>query len=561
MSQQNLEQNAAQLMVRCLENEQVEYIFGIPGEENLNMMDALLDSPITFVTTRHEQGAAFMADVYGRLTGKAGVCLSTLGPGATNLVTGVADANMDKAPVVAIAGQASTNRMHKESHQVIDLITMFRPITKYSAQILSADTTPEVVRKAFKLAQSEKPGACFIDFPENIAKMHTQRSPLTISEPLRSGAHPEVRDQALALIKQAKNPLILAGNGIARGKAEGFLQAFAEHFHIPVVNTFMAKGVISFRHLLAIGTAGLQSGDYHNCGFDIADVIICIGFDMAEYHPHAWHPSRDRTIIHIDTQPAEVDDAYLPTVEILGDIGRNLELMVQTHQQTRPTDTSIKQSSRDLAPYRALRHALIEEMKFHASSTAFPLKPQKIIWDLRTAMQLPDIAICDVGAHKMWMARMFRCELPNTCIISNGLASMGIALPGAVAAKLAHPDRSAVAVTGDAGFLMNVQELETAVRLNLALVVLIWNDSGYGLIRWKQEREFGRSAYVEFNNPDFVKLAESFGAVGVRIEQADQLLPALRTALSRQCVTVIDCPVDYSENSQLVSRLGQMLAG
>lgn len=560
MNHDNAHQNAAQLMVRCLENEQVDYIFGIPGEENLNMMDALLDSSITFVTTRHEQGAAFMADVYGRLTGRAGVCLSTLGPGATNLVTGVADANMDKAPVVAIAGQASTNRMHKESHQVIDLVTMFRPITKYSAQILSADTTPEVVRKAFKLAQSEKPGACFIDFPENIAKMPTQAHPLAISEPLRSGAHPEVRDQALALIQQAKNPLILVGNGVIRGHAEGFLQAFAEQFHIPVVNTFMAKGVIPFRHTLAIGTAGLQSGDYHNCGFDIADVIVCIGFDMAEYHPHAWHVSRDRTIIHIDTQPAEVDDAYLPTVEILGDIGRNLELMIHTVRQ-HATQTQVSTPHRDLAPYRALRNALIEEMKFHANSTAFPLKPQKIIWDLRTAMAMQDIAICDVGAHKMWMARMFRCEQPNTCIISNGLASMGIALPGAVSAKLARPDRATVAVTGDAGFLMNLQELETAVRLNLSLVVLIWNDSGYGLIRWKQEREFGRSAYIDFNNPDFVKLAESFGAVGVRIEQVDQLLPALTTALHHSGVTVIDCPVDYSENSQLVSRLGQMLGG
>lgn len=551
-------QNAAQLMVHCLENEQVEYVFGIPGEENLNMMDALLDSPITFVTTRHEQGAAFMADVYGRLTGRAGVCLSTLGPGATNLVTGVADANMDKSPVVAIAGQASTNRMHKESHQVLDLVTMFRPITKYSAQILSPDTTPEVVRKAFKLAQSEKPGACFIDFPENIAKLPTQSAPLRISEPLRSGAHPEVRDQALSLMMQAKSPLILAGNGVIRGKAEGFLQAFAEAFQIPVVNTFMAKGVIPFRHVLAIGTAGLQSGDYHNCGFDIADVIVCIGFDMAEYHPHAWHVSRDRTIIHIDSQPAEVDDAYLPTVELLGDIGRNLELMVSTQRQQAERTPPI---TRDFTPYHTLRHALIDEMKAHANSTAFPLKPQKIIWDLRTAMALPDIAICDVGAHKMWMARMFRCEVPNTCIISNGLASMGIALPGIIAAKLARPECSAVAVTGDAGFLMNVQELETAVRLNLPLVVLIWNDSGYGLIRWKQEREFGRSAYIDFNNPDFVKLAESFGAVGVRIEQADQLLPVLKTALASPKVTLIDCPVDYSENSQLVARLGNMLGG
>lgn len=552
-----MSQNAAQLMVRCLEAEQVEYVFGIPGEENLDLMDALLDSPIQFISTRHEQGAAFMADVYGRLTGKAGVCMSTLGPGATNLITGVADANMDRAPVVAIAGQAATSRLHKESHQVVDLVSMFRPISKYATQILTAETTPEVIRKAFKQAQSEKPGACFIDFPENIAATETQAQPLPISEPLRSGAHPEVREQTIQMIKQAKFPLILAGNGVVRARAEQQLQHFAECFHIPVVNTFMAKGAISFRHELAIGTAGLQSGDYQNCGFELADVIICVGFDMAEYHPRVWHASRDRIIIHIDSQPAEVDDAYLPAVEVLGDICRNLEFITETMSQTHQQPAFV--AKRNLAPYRSLRHALIHEMKQHAKSTDWPLKPQKIIWDLRTSMCIEDIAICDVGAHKMWMARMFRSDLPNTCIISNGFASMGIALPGALAAKLAYPQKSVVAVTGDAGFLMNVQELETAVRLNLSLVVLIWNDSGYGLIRWKQEREFGRSAFVEFNNPDFVKLAESFGATGVRIEQAEQLQPTLTAALRRPGVTVIDCPVDYSENDKLVARLGSVL--
>lgn len=547
-------QTAAQLMVRCLEQEQVKYIFGIPGEENLHLMNALPESSIQFITTRHEQGAAFMADVYGRLTGKAGVCLSTLGPGATNLVTGVADANMDKAPIIAIAGQAGTNRMHKESHQVVDLVQMFRPITKYATQILEPETTPEVIRKAFKVAQSEKPGACFIDFPENIAKMATKSQPLPVSEPLRSGAHPDVREIALKTIEQAKNPLILAGNGVIRARAEAHLQNFAQRLQIPVVNTFMAKGVMPFKHPLTIGTAGLQAGDYHNCGFDVADVIICIGFDMAEYHPRAWHPTRDRIIIHIDTQPAEVDDAYLPTFELLGDIHRNLELLSHC-----ANDSQCDIPQRDLTPYRHLRQSLIEEMNQHGQSTAWPLKPQKIIWDLRTAMQLSDIAICDVGAHKMWMARMFRCEVPNTCIISNGFASMGIALPGAIAAKLAFPEQAAVAVTGDAGFLMNVQEIETAVRLGISMVVLIWNDSGYGLIRWKQEREFGRSCYVDFQNPDFVKLAESFGAVGVRIEQTEQLLPTLKQALSYQGVTIIDCPVDYSENSQLIARLGQVL--
>lgn len=539
---------AAELFVRCLEHEGVEYIFGIPGEENLALMDALHDSSIRFITVRHEQGAGFMADVYGRLTGRAGVCLSTLGPGATNLITAVADANMDHAPLVAIAGQAGTNRLHKESHQVLDLESIFQHITKYSSRLLTPRIIPEVVRKAFKLAQMERTGAAFIEFPENIASMDVDDVPLRVSRPLPPEPAEESILRAARIISEAERPLILAGNGVIRAGACEQLRDFADRLNIPVANTFMAKGVIPFSHPLALGTAGLQSRDYVNVGFDHADVVICIGYDLVEYHPHLWHPTRDRKIVHIASTPAEVDASYEVAAGVVGDI---------RHALTRVAAVATPHPGYQLRP---LREALIEDMKRHGRDECCPLKPQKIIWDLRTAMKLEDIVVCDVGAHKMWMARMFRCEYPNTCLISNGFASMGIAVPGAIAARLACPDRAVVAVTGDAGFLMNSQEIETAMRLGLAFVILIWNDNGYGLIEWKQMQGYGRSSNVRFTNPDFVKYAESFGAKGYRIERAEDLLPVLRRALADNTVSIIDCPVDYSENLNLTAKLGEMVA-
>ena len=537
----------AELFIRCLENEGVEYIFGIPGEENLALMDALLDSPIRFVTTRHEQGAAFMADVYGRVTWRAGVCLSTLGPGATNLITGVADANMDHAPLVAIAGQADTNRLHKESHQVLDLQNIFAPISKYSSRVLTPNVVPEVIRKAFKLAQTEKTGACFIEFPENLAEMEIDSKPLRAQQPTM----PEPADDRVAaaaeLISQARHPIILAGNGVIRAKAWSQLADCATQLNIPVANTFMAKGVIPFKHPMALGSVGLQAHDYVNTGFDKADVILCVGYDLVEYHPRLWHPTCDRKIIHIDTAPAEVDTSYMVEVGVVGDIGHSL---TQIGQRAKP------QQGHKLRPLRA---ALIEDMDRHQNDVDFPLKPQKIIWDLRTAMDLEDIVVCDVGAHKLWMARMFRCEHPNTCIISNGFASMGIAVPGAIAARLAYPQRRVMAVTGDAGFMMNSQEIETAIRLNIPLTVLIWNDGAYGLIEWKQMVTYGRTSHVRFNNPDFVKYADSFGAQGYRVNHASELMPILKEALSNDKVNIIDCPVDYTENIKLTAKLGEAI--
>jgi acetolactate synthase-1/2/3 large subunit len=537
---------AAELLVKCLENEKVEYIFGIPGEENIDVMDALLDSTITFVTTHHEQGAAFMADVYGRLTGRAGVCMATLGPGATNLITGVADANMDRAPVVAIAGQGATTRLHKESHQILDLVSMFEPITKYSTQVLDPAIVPEIVRKAFKVAQTEKPGAAFIDFPENIAEMAVDKLPITVQTAYTSEAPARKVIEAAQLISEAKAPVILAGNGVIRQGAADALVGFAAALRIPVANTFMAKGVMPFTDALSLGTIGLKARDLPWFAFEKADVVICIGYDMVEYHPDMWNPGADRTIIHIDALPAEVDEHYIVAVGVLGDIASSLRTLAR-HATPQATP-----------PFGAVRKAVEADRAQYADDTGFPVKPQKIVWDLREVLGPDDIAISDVGAHKMWMSRMYRAERPNTCIISNGFAAMGIAVPGAIAAKLAFPNRKVVAVTGDAGFMMNSQEIETALRMKTPFVVLIWNDAEYGLITWHQLRHFGRSSHVEFKNPDFVKYAESFGAKGYRVQRAQDLRPTLEQAIADDTVVIIDCPVDYAENMKLTARLKDM---
>jgi len=538
----------AELFLRCLENEGIERIYGIPGEENVDLMDALLDSRVRFVTTRHEQGAAFMADVYGRLTGKAGVCLATLGPGATNLVTGVADANMDRAPVVAIAGQGATTRLHKESHQILDLVNLFRPISKYSTQIRAAEVIPEVVRKAFKVAEAEKPGASFIDFPENLAGADTAaKQPLRVQR----AAPPEPPEakvrQAAALLSEARFPLIMAGNGVIRAGAAAALQHCAETLNVPVATTFMAKGVLPFSHPLCLGSVGLQANDYISCGFDRADVILCVGYDIVEYHPHLWHRHADARVIHVDSMPAEVDEHYIVEVGVIGDIGSSLNAIAATA------------TPRQDAAGAGLREVVVAEMQAHAEDRGFPLKPQKILHDLRTVLADEDIVISDVGAHKMWIARMYQAERPNTCIISNGFASMGIAVPGAIAARHAFPRHRVVAVTGDAGFMMNSQELETALRHRLAMVVLIWTDAQYGLIKWHQLRRFNRPSNIDFDNPDFVKYAHSFGAKGYRVGAADELLPVLRQALDDDTVVVIDCPVDYRENMKLTEKLGELV--
>ena len=537
---------ASELLVKCLENEGVEYIFGLPGEENIDVLDALIDSPIQFVTTKHEQGAAFIADVYGRLTGRAGVCLSTLGPGATNLVTGVADANMDRAPLVAIAGQGATTRLHKESHQILDLVNLFEPITKYSTQIREPEITAEIVRKAFKTAENEKPGCSFIDFPENIAAMQVPEGmkPLKkqfATEPVAPRGKCTVAAQ---YIRKAKAPVIMVGNAVIRSKASKAVVDFAEKLNIPVATTFMAKGVMPSSHALSLGAIGLKGKDYVSFGFEAADLIICIGVDMVEYHPELWNPNMDKKILHIDLRPAEVDEHYILECGILGDMNDSLERIGMKIKEPKP-DSKI--------------HKLIPIIKAewaeHKDDTSFPIKPQKILWDLRQVLDPEDIVISDVGAHKMWIGRMYQAETPNSCIISNGFASMGIALPGAIAAKVAYPGSRVVAVCGDGGFMMNNQEIDTALRMGLDFVVLIFNDSKYGLIEWHQLRHFDRATAIDFVNPDFVMLAESFGAKGYRVNSAEEFIPTLEAALNDGTVSIIDCPVDYAENMKLTSKL------
>jgi acetolactate synthase I/II/III large subunit len=540
--------NTAELLIRCLENEGVQYIFGLPGEENLHILEALKNSKIQFITTRHEQGAAFMADVYGRLTGKAGVCLSTLGPGATNLMTGVADANLDRAPLIAITGQVGTDRMHIESHQYLDLVAMFGPVTKWSQQVVKPAITPELIRRAFKIAQTEPPGAVHIDLPEDVAAMPVEGIPLHTDGHEHTCASPHSIRQAAEAIAQAQNPMILVGNGAIRANASAALTEFATALNIPVVNTFMGKGVIPYLHDLSLWTVGLQQRDYISCGFDRADLVIAVGYDLIEYSPKKWNPDAQIQIVHVNLTPAEIDRSYIPVTEVIGDISAGLGAILELVDcHDRP------------APYAlTLRDEIRADYTKYANDTGFPLKPQKIIYDLRQVLNGEDIAISDVGAHKMWMARHYHCEQPNTCIISNGFAAMGIAIPGAIAAKLVHPDRQVVAVTGDGGFLMNMQELETAKRIGTPFVTLIFNDGGYGLIEWKQMNQFKSSSYIKFANPDFVKLAESFGLKGYRVESSESLLPILRLALAQDVPTIIDCPVDYRENLEFTKQSGAL---
>ena len=540
--------NTAELLIQCLENEGVEYIFGLPGEENLHVLEALKNSSIQFITTRHEQGAAFMADVYGRLTGKAGVCLSTLGPGATNLMTGVADANLDGAPLVAITGQVGTDRMHIESHQYLDLVSMFAPVTKWNKQIVRPGITPEVVRKAFKTAEQEKPGAVHIDLPENIAAMEVEGKPLKIDNREKICASYASINSASIAIAKAKNPLILAGNGAIRANAADALTEFATRLNIPVANSFMGKGAIPYLHPLALWTVGLQQRDFITCGFEKSDLVIAVGYDLIEYSPKRWNPEGNIPIVHIATTPAEIDSSYIPTVEVLGDISDSLdEILIRCDRMGKAESFGI-----------SLRPQIKADYEKYADDSGFPLKPQKIIYDLRQVMDSQDIVISDVGAHKMWMARNYHCEAPNTCIISNGFAAMGIAIPGAISAKLVHPNKKVVAVTGDGGFMMNCQELETALRAKTSFVTLIFNDSAYGLIGWKQISQFGSTSFVDFKNPDFVKLAESMGLKGYRIHSADELTPTLKEALAQEVPSVIDCPVDYSENIRFSRQAGDL---
>ena len=545
---------ASDLFVKCLEAEGVTRIFGVPGEENADLMLSLdASEQIRFVLCRHEQGAAFMAEVHGRLTGEPGVCLGTLGPGATNLITGVADANMDRAPLIVLTGQADSRRLHKESHQAMDVVSMFKPVTKWAHSLLHPDNIPEVVRKAFKLATTEKPGACHIELAEDIAALEAAAEPLVPERVRRPVPADKIVDEAFEAIRSAKRPIILAGNGTIRKRASRQLRRLVEQTGIGVVSTFMAKGCIDVDDEACLYTVGLQAKDHVIRALDAADVVICLGYDMVEYHPRLWNYGRKRRLIHVDFLPAEIDESYRVDIEVVGDLAHTLWMLNERIAAHEPLDF-------DLAQQRAVRAAMRAEIEeYRDDATVGLIRPQKVLWDVRQALRPDDVLLSDVGAHKMWIARYFGCHEPNTCLIPNGFCSMGFALPGAIAASLIDPGRSVLAICGDAGFLMNVQEMETAKRLNANLTVMVWVDGAYGLIEWKQQNQFGRHTDLRFGNPDFLKLAEAFGWRGYRVEKSVELAGVLAEALTvAGPPSLIAVPIDYRENALLTKRLGDI---
>jgi len=544
---------ASDLFVRCLEEEGVQYIFGVPGEENADFMISLEQSTkIHFVLTRHEQGAAFMAEAYGRLTGNPAGCLGTLGPGATNLITGVADADMDHAPMLVLTGQGSTRRLHKESHQVMDVVGMFEPVTKWAASVRHPENIPEMVRKAVRVARTEKPGAVLIELPEDLAKLQTDGKPLPVTRFRRAVADDKIVDRAFDLLRTAKRPVIIAGNGCIRRRASKQLRLLCEKTGIGVVSTFMAKGCVDMDAEYCLFTVGLGTRDRMNLVIDDADLVITLGLDMVEYHPRLWNPAGDKLVIHADFLPAEIDDCYMPRVELVGDLAHSLWMLNQR------VDAHAALSF-DLGRQRETRREMWNDITEYADDdTDGLIRPQKALWDVRQVMGPSDVLLSDVGAHKMWIARLYACHEPNTCLIPNGFCSMGGALPGAIAASLVYPERRILAIAGDGGFLMNVQEMETAKRLNSRIVVMVWEDGGYGLIQWKQSNEFGRHTNLAFGNPDWLQLASAFGWHGQICKRSRDLRGTLEAAFAQVGPSLVVIPIDYRENQLLTKKLGEI---
>ena len=540
----------AELIVECLENEGVTHVFGIPGEENIRFTEAVSRSSIEYVLTRHEQGASFMAEVYGRLTGRAGVCSATLGPGAINLLLGVADATTNSTPVIALSAQVGMGRSYKESHQSVDLVSMFAPATKWSALVATPAAVPEMIRKAFKLAQTERPGAVYLAVPEDVeeAAAPADSKPLPVNMPRPDDPSALQLERAVEILSSARNPILLAGHGAARGGAAEAVRRFAESLHIPVATTFHGKGVMPDDHPLALGAVGFMRHDYVNFGFDQADVIVAAGYELQEFDPVRINPNGDTKIIHIHRFPAEVDAHYDVAVGLQADIGGTLDALATRVTRSHPSSPG----------HERIRELLAGELDGGRADDRFPLAPARIVADTRAALKSDDIVLVDTGALKMWMARLYPTYEPNTCLISNGLSTMAWTVPGAIAAKIARPSAKVLVATGDGAFLMNSQEIETALRVGTPMVILIWDDNAYGLISWKMDLEIGHNVETHFKNPDFVAYAESFGAKGYRISSAEELLPTLRTALADDTVSVIACPVDYSANSALIASLGEL---
>ena len=534
---------ASDLMVRALENEGVEYIFGVPGEENLDFLESLRESSIRLILTRHEQAAGFMAATYGRLTGKAGVCLATLGPGATNFVTAAAYAQLGAMPMMMITGQKPIKRSKQGRFQIVDVVAMMKPITKFAKQIVNGQTIPSIVREAFRLAEEERPGAVHLELPEDIAAEEVENGPLFAPASPRCPVPSEKAiDEAVAMIRAAKHPLLLVGAGANRKRIITALEAFIEATGIPYFNTQMGKGVIGGYHSHYIGTAALSEGDYLHCAIDKADLVINAGHDVVEKPPFFMEHG-GKKVIHVNFSPAAVDDVYFPQLELIGNVAYSFQRLAQDLGTT---------SRHDFSYFMRVRDEVLAHIAEGADDQRFPLIPQRIVADVRSVMPPDGIIALDNGMYKIWFARNYLTKQPNTVLLDNALATMGAGLPSAMMAALMYPGRRVMAVCGDGGFMMNSQELETAVRLDLDLVVLILRDDAYGMIRWKQAVDGLPDWGLEFGNPDFVKYAESYGANGHRVEATEEFTSVLEGSFKAGGVHVVEVPVDYSENKRVL---------
>lgn len=534
---------ASDLFVQALENEGVEYIFGIPGEENLDLLNSLKDSPIRLILTRHEQGAGFMAATYGRLTGKPGVCLSTLGPGATNLVTPAAYAQLGAMPMLMITGQKPIKKSKQGRFQILDVVDMMRPITKYTKQVVSANNIPSIIREAFRLASEERPGAAHIELPEDVAAESANEPLFSVPAVRRPAPDPKAIKEAINMIEASKMPLILIGAGANRKRTGNALLKLIEKTGIYFFDTQMGKGVVDNRHDQHIGTAALSSNDYLHYAIDKADLIINVGHDVIEKPPFFMEHG-GKKVIHINFFSAEVDQVYFPDLDVLGDIAASVwEIM----------EGITKQKHWDFSFFKKVDEEVESHISKYFQDDRYPMLPQRIVNEIRKLMPSDGIVTLDNGVYKIWFARNYKCYEPNTLLLDNALATMGAGLPSAMAAKLIHPDKKVIAVCGDGGFMMNSQELETAVRENLHVVVIILNDNAYGMIKWKQEGMGFDNFGLDYNNPDFVKYAESYGAIGHRIKSDADFSETLNHCLNTDGVHLIDCPVDYSLNHAILN--------
>lgn len=534
---------ASDLFIKALEAEGVEYLFAIPGEENLDLLESLRHSNIRLIVTRHEQGAGFMAATYGRLTGKAGVCLATLGPGATNFVTAAAYAQLGAMPMVMITGQKPIKSSKQGQFQIIDVVDMMRPLTKFTRQIVSGDSVPSRVREAFRLAQEERPGATHLELPEDIAREDSNMSVLHPSMARRPTAEDKAVHAAAEAIRQARRPLLLVGAGANRKLTCKMLRQFVDKLGIPVVTTQMGKGVIDETDPHFIGNTALSDGDFVHRAIHAADLIINLGHDVVEKPPFFMRPGGAK-VVHVNFNSAQVDPVYFPQIELVGDIANSLWQL---------KESLVAQPHWDFSDFQRIRDALKSHIAEDADSDSFPIKPQRLVRDVRRVMPENGIIALDNGMYKIWFARNYPAYLPNTVLLDNALASMGAGLPSAMAARLVYPDRPVLAICGDGGFMMNSQELETAVRLKMNLVVLILRDDGYGMIKWKQAQMKFDDYGLDFGNPDFVAYARAYGAQGHRVEQTDQLVPLIEKSIAAGGVHVIDVPVDYQDNDRILN--------